>query len=233
MKIPGVSVWKASNGIFIEYFWQYFWEPLVLTRVFVLLRQNFRFPKLRLSFCLFVCVLLSLLFSLSLFLSCLMVHTGSRSVPWYLFSLSAFSNHLQISAHLNLIPNALQKWPSYNSNCTELFYPVHCSSMEVRMHAVTLKPSLITVPLIILCAVLWAGSSWKPPNNCPWEQNLIQFVLACCACGAVLLARAANQFLSVKLEKYIFNHYCKIACSFSNALQADPTQFMLSFSHEL
>lgn len=26
MNIPSVSVWKAGNGIFIEYFWEYLWE---------------------------------------------------------------------------------------------------------------------------------------------------------------------------------------------------------------
>lgn len=41
MSIPSVSVWKAGNGIFIEYCWEYLWETLVVTSIFVLLKHIF------------------------------------------------------------------------------------------------------------------------------------------------------------------------------------------------
>ena len=97
MNIPGVSVWKAGNGIFIEYFWEYLCETLVITSVFVLLRHNFCLPKLHLSFCVFLCVPLSTIHSLFLSL-CLIVYTVSFPVPSYLFLSVWFFNNLKISA---------------------------------------------------------------------------------------------------------------------------------------
>lgn len=94
MNIPCVSVWKAGNGIFIEYFWEYLWETLVIKSVFVLPRHNFCFSALHLSLC--FCVL------------CLIVYTVLFS---YLFSLPGFSTtskpELSKNFNLNLICNAL------------------------------------------------------------------------------------------------------------------------------
>lgn len=120
MNIPGVSVWNAGNGIFIEYFGEYLWETLVVTSVFVLLRHNFFSPKLHLSFCLSVSVSVSLL--LSLFLSSgLVVYTVSIFLCLATFlSVRFFSNNFktwaQSNPNLNLIPNTLKYQPSYHRN---------------------------------------------------------------------------------------------------------------------
>lgn len=112
MNIPSVPVWKAGNGIFIEYFWEYLWETLVITSIFVLLRHNFCFPKLHLSFCLSVCVLLSLCYFL--FVSVFVSHCiySIFLCAFLSFSLSGFSTtskpELSQNLNLNLIPNALQ-----------------------------------------------------------------------------------------------------------------------------
>lgn len=79
MNIPDVSVSKAGNGIFIEYFREYLGETPVITNVFVLLRNNFCIPKMHLCLCLPLC--LTPLFPLCLWL---IVYTVALSVPFYL-----------------------------------------------------------------------------------------------------------------------------------------------------
>ena len=96
MNIPGVCVWKAGNGIFIEYFWEYLWETLVITSAFVLLRHDFCFHKLHRRFS------LSPFLSLSLFVSHCIYST--------FLSVWVFQQPKKLSQYfnLNLIPYALK-----------------------------------------------------------------------------------------------------------------------------
>lgn len=199
MNIPGVSVWKAANGIFIEYFWEYLWETRFLTSVFVLLRHNFSFPKLHLSLCLSFCVPLSLCYSFSFSLSlCLIVYTVSFSVPSYL-SLRLQPQNLG-SVRTSIWTSYLMHYSSSHHitdrNPTELIYPagfsfVHRSSMElqyIQYACCNSKLSLITASYHSVC-LLTAGSSWKLPNNSPRELNLsttaAHSCLQCMQCSVV------------------------------------------------
>lgn len=107
MNIPSVSVWKAGNGIFIEYFWEYLWETLVVTSIFVLLKHNFfQFRLLGV----FLSVPESLCYApyVSVFVS---HRISSVCLSSYHFFPTAFSTtskpELSQSLNMNLICNAL------------------------------------------------------------------------------------------------------------------------------